>query len=206
MSESSSGVFRLTRWIDGITDQFGTLARWAVFLSCFISGGNAIIRFIFSNSSNGWLEIQWYMFAACVMFGAAQVLRVNEHVRVDLVYGQLSGRGKVLVDLFGFIFFLLPVISVMFWMSCQLFVGKLTSGMSPADSTETLGVLGYLVKLVTSGEMSSNSGGLIRWPAVLTLPVGFGLVLLQGVSEIIKRIGWLTHRYEMETHYERPLQ
>jgi TRAP-type mannitol/chloroaromatic compound transport system permease small subunit len=201
-----TSLIRMAHAIDWINDRFGALARWAVLLSCVISGGNAFIRFIFSNSSNGWLEIQWYLFAMCVMFGAAQVLRVNEHVRVDLVYGQLSGRGKVMVDLFGLTIFLLPVIGLMTWLTWQLFVAKLTSGMAPADSLSTLGTGSYLAKLFTTGEMSNNAGGLIRWPAVLTLPLGFGLVFLQGLSEIIKRVGWLNHVYEMDTHYERPLQ
>jgi TRAP-type mannitol/chloroaromatic compound transport system permease small subunit len=201
-----NGLLRFAHAVDAVANKFGTIARWAVLLACFISGGNAIVRYLISNSSNSLLEVQWYLFAVCVMFGSAQVLRVNEHVRVDLIYGQLSGRGKVYVDLFGFVFFLLPVISVMTWMSWDLFVAKLSSGMTAADSIHSLGTFGYLAKLFTSGEMSNNAGGLIRWPAVLTLPVGFGLVLLQGVSEIIKRIGWLTHTYEMDTHYERPLQ
>jgi TRAP-type mannitol/chloroaromatic compound transport system permease small subunit len=199
-------LLSLAHGIDSLSDRFGVFARWAVLLSCFISGGNALIRYTFNVSSNGWLEIQWYLFAVCVMFGAAQVLRVNEHVRVDLIYGRLSSRGKVLVDLFGFIFFLLPVIGVLTWLTWSLFVAKLTGGMIPADSTQTLGMSGYLIKLLTSGEMSNNAGGLIRWPAVLTLPLGFGLVFLQGLSEIVKRVGWLTHTYEMDTQYERPLQ
>ncbi|MDP4299653.1 TRAP transporter small permease subunit [Leptothrix discophora] len=196
----------LAHRIDSLSDRFGTLASWAVLLSCVISGSNAVFRYVFSNSSNGWLEIQWYLFATCVMFGGAQVLRVNEHVRVDLFYGKLSGRGKVYVDLFGLLFFLMPVIGVLTYMTWQLFIAKLTSGMLPTDSMATLGSGAYLVKLFTSGEMSSNAGGLIRWPAILTLPLGFGLLMLQGVSEVIKRVGWLTHTYEMDTHYERPLQ
>ncbi|MFO1339361.1 MAG: TRAP transporter small permease subunit, partial [Burkholderiaceae bacterium] len=101
--------------IDWLTDRFGKLAAWAVILSCFISAGNAVVRYAFDISSNGFLEIQWYLFAACVMLGAAQVLRVNEHVRVDLIYARLSGRGKVYVDLFGLVFFLVPVMLTMIW-------------------------------------------------------------------------------------------
>jgi TRAP-type mannitol/chloroaromatic compound transport system permease small subunit len=169
--------------IDWITDRFGKVAAWAVILSCFISAGNAVIRYGFDISSNAFLEIQWYLFAACVMLGAAQVLRVNEHVRVDLIYSRLSGRGKVFVDLFGLIVFLVPVMVTMIWFAWPLFT-----------------------RMFFSGEMSNNASGLIRWPAMLMLPLGFGLVLLQGVGEIIKRIGWLMHVYEMDTHYERPLQ
>ena len=166
-----------------LNDRFGWIAQWAVFLSCFISAGNAVIRYVFDYSSNGFLEIQWYMFATCVMLGASQVLRVNEHVRVDIFYARFTGHGKVYIDLFGLIFFLVPVMVLMIWFSFPLFV-----------------------KMLGSGEMSNNAGGLIRWPAMLTLPLGFSMVLLQGVSEIIKRVAWLMHLHEMDTHYERPLQ
>lgn len=169
--------------IDWINDRFGWVAEWAVFLSCFISAGNALVRYMFDSSSNGLLEIQWYLFAACVMLGAAQVLRVNEHVRVDIFYARLTGHGKVYIDLFGLVFFLMPVMVAMVWFAWPLFV-----------------------RMLFSGEMSNNAGGLVRWPAMLTLPLGFALVLLQGISEVIKRVAWLMHLHEMDTHYERPLQ
>jgi TRAP-type mannitol/chloroaromatic compound transport system permease small subunit len=117
------------------------------------------------------------------MLGAAHVLKVNEHVRVDVFYGRFGGRGKVLIDLFGLVFFLLPTMGLMLWLSWPYFLGMLHSG-----------------------EVSGNAGGLIRWPAVLMLPMGFALVVLQGISEIIKRIGWLMNVYDMDIHYERPLQ
>ena len=176
-------LLAIAKAIDWLNDRFGWLAEWAVFLSCFISAGNAVVRYLLDSSSNGLLEIQWYMFAVCVMFGASQVLRVNEHVRVDIIYARLSGHGKVYIDLFGLVFFLLPVMIAMVWFSLPLFL-----------------------RMYTSGEMSNNAGGLVRWPAMLTLPLGFSLVLLQGVSEIIKRVAWLMHLHEMDTHYERPLQ
>jgi TRAP-type mannitol/chloroaromatic compound transport system permease small subunit len=176
-------LLSLAHAIDRFTDVFGVVAKWAVLASCLISAGNALIRYFLNNSSNGWLEIQWYLFAACVMLGAAQVLRVNEHVRVDLLYGRLSARSQVFVDLCGLVCLLLPVIGLMSWMTWDLFLGKFVSG-----------------------EMSSNAGGLIRWPAVLTLPLGFGLVWLQALSEIVKRVAWLNNQYDMDTHYERPLQ
>jgi TRAP-type mannitol/chloroaromatic compound transport system permease small subunit len=201
-----NALLSLARGIDGLTDRFGKIAAWTVLLSCFISAANAVVRYGFDFSSNSFLEIQWYLFAACVMLGAAQVLRLNEHVRVDLIYSRLGGPGKVYVDLFGLLIFLLPVIAYMAWLSWGLFLVKLVSGMTASDSVSSLGLLGYLKKLFTSGEMSNNAGGLIRWPAMLMLPLGFALVWLQGLSETIKRIGWLTHTYEMDTHYERPLQ
>jgi len=199
-------LLSLARGVDAVTDRFAVFAYWAVLLSCFISASNAVIRYTFNYSSNGWLEIQWYLFATCVMLGAAQVLRVNEHVRVDIFYGRLSAQRQVLVDLFGLLFFLLPVIGVLVALTWSLFVAKLTGGMSATDTVEALGLYAYVHKLVISGEMSSNAGGLIRWPAVLMLPLGFALVWLQGLAEIIKRIGWLMNQFDMDTHYERPLQ
>jgi TRAP-type mannitol/chloroaromatic compound transport system permease small subunit len=176
-------LLAFARAVDWVNDRFGSIAKWAVVLSCFISAGNAFVRYGLDISSNAWLEVQWYLFAACVMLGAAQVLRLNEHVRVDLVYGRLSGRGQVWVDLAGLCLFLLPAMTVMLYLSWPLFLERFHSG-----------------------EMSSNAGGLVRWPAMLTLPVGFALVLLQGLAEIIKRIGWLRHEVDLDLHYERPLQ
>lgn len=201
-----NALLAFAKGIDGLTDRFGKFAAWAVLLSCLISAANAVVRYGLDYSSNAFLEIQWYLFAACVMLGAAQVLRINEHVRVDLVYSRLGSHGKVYVDLFGLLVFLLPVMAYAGWLSWDFFMVKLTTGMRPDDSVATLGLAGYAWKLLVSGEVSGNAGGLIRWPAVLMLPLGFGLVWLQGISEVIKRIGWLAHRYEMDTHYERPLQ
>ncbi len=177
------GLLGLSRAIDWLTDRFAILAKWAVLAACLVSATNAFVRYGVSYSSNAFLEIQWYLFAVCVMFGAAQVLRVNEHVRVDVFYGRYSGRTQALIDLFGLVFFLLPVMALMIYFSWPLFL-----------------------QMFRSGEMSGNSGGLIRWPAMLTLPLGFSLLMLQGISEIIKRVAWLTHRYNGEFHYERPLQ
>jgi TRAP-type mannitol/chloroaromatic compound transport system permease small subunit len=173
----------ISRAIDRLNNGFAHIAKWAVLASCFISASNAVVRYLANYSSNAWLEIQWYMFAACVMLGAAQVLRLNEHVRVDVLYGQYPGKVQALVDLAGLLLFLMPVMVLMVYFSWPLFV-----------------------KMYTTGEMSSNSGGLIRWPAMLMLPVGFTLVLLQGISEAIKRVAWLNHKYDGEFHYERPLQ
>ena len=173
----------LAHAIDKLNDGFGRFAEWAVLLSCFISAGNALVRYGLNLGSNAWLEIQWYLFAAVVMFGASQVLRVNEHVRVDLAYARYSTHGKVYVDIFGLIVFLIPVMVTMVYFSWPLFLDKFHSG-----------------------EMSQSAGGLIRWPVALTMPLGFSLLILQAVSELIKRVAWLRHEYEMDTHYERPLQ
>lgn len=178
-----NALIKFTQWVDWLTDRFGKIAEWAVILSCFISAGNAVVRYAFNYSSNAFLEIQWYLFAMCVMFGAAQVLRVNEHVRVDVIYGGRSSHTKVYIDLFGLVFFLMPVMLAMVYFSLPWFLDKFHTG-----------------------EMSSNAGGLVRWPAALTLPLGFSLVILQAVSEIIKRVAWLMHKLDMDTHYERPVQ
>mgnify|MGYP006278382757 CR=1 FL=1 len=178
-----NGLLRISKLIDSFNDRFAVAAKWAVFLSCMISAANAAVRYIADYSSNAFLEIQWYLFGACVMLGAAQVLRVNEHVRVDVFYGRLSGKAQALLDLAGLCIFLVPVMVVMIYFSWPLFM-----------------------KMYLSGEMSSNAGGLIRWPAMLLLPLGFLLVLLQGFSEIVKRAAWLAHKYEADFHYERPLQ
>ena len=178
-----NALLSLSRGIDWLNDRFATIAKWAVFASCAISATNAIVRYGLNYSSNAYLEIQWYLFAGCVMLGAAQVLRVNEHVRVDVIYGLYSGRTQALIDLIGYALFMLPSMLVMIYYSWPLFL-----------------------KMLLSGEVSSNAGGLIRWPAMLMLPLGFALLFAQGVSECIKRIAWLAHKYEADFHYERPLQ
>jgi TRAP-type mannitol/chloroaromatic compound transport system permease small subunit len=193
------------RFMDAVSGFFGWIAAVAVIASCAISAGNAVIRYGLNLTSNAWLEIQWYLFGLCVMFGASLVLRANEHVRVDLIYGKLSAKAQVWIDLLGLAFFLLPVMSLLAYLSWGFFVSKLGI-MSPGDSIESLGLWPYLAKLFTTGETSGNSGGLIRWPMVMVMPIGFALIVLQGLAEIIKRIGWLTHTYDMDLHYERPLQ
>jgi TRAP-type mannitol/chloroaromatic compound transport system permease small subunit len=169
--------------IDWISKKLGLLASWTVLLAALISAGNAIIRYGFDLTSNGWIEIQWYLFAYTVMVGAPYVLQVNEHVRVDLIYGKLKGKHPVYVDLLGLVFFLLPVIGLLAYLTSQYFWG-----------------------IYVSREMSQNAGGLIRWPAVLAMPIGFAMVWLQGVAEVIKRVAYLQGRYAMDTHYEKPLQ
>jgi TRAP-type mannitol/chloroaromatic compound transport system, small permease component len=171
------------RAIDRINDFAGSLAKWALLAACLISGLNAIVRYSFGYSSNAWLEVQWYLFAVGVMLGAPQVLRLNEHVRVDVFYGNLKPRRQVWVDLLGLVLFLVPVMGLFALLSWPMFTD-----------------------LYASGEVSPNAGGLIRWPVMLTLPLGFTLLVLQGVAEISKRILWLKGRYSMDTHYEKPLQ
>ena len=176
-------LLRVSGAIDGVNERFGRIADWCVLLASLISAGNALVRYGFSFSSNAWLEIQWYLFAAMFMLGAPYTLRRNEHVRVDVIYGNLSPRLKLWVDLLGGILFLMPAVLIIGWMSWPLFY----------DSWQ-------------SGEVSSNAGGLIRWPVKLLLPLGFGLLALQGLSEIIKRIAALRGYEGVVAEYEKPLQ
>lgn len=178
-----SALLKLALAVDWLSERLGRVAAVAVLLTAMISAGNAFVRYILDISSNGWLEIQWYLFAGIVMLGAPVVLRLNEHVRVDLIYGKLKGNAPVYVDLFGLVFFLLPVMALLAWMSWPL-----------------------LVKMYVTHEMSSNAGGLVRWPAMLMLPLGFAVMVLQGLSEIVKRVCYLQGSYEMDTHYEKPVQ
>jgi TRAP-type mannitol/chloroaromatic compound transport system permease small subunit len=178
-----SALLKLALGVDWISERLGKLAAWAVLAAALISAGNAFIRYGLDKSSNGWLEIQWYLFALTVMMGAPIVLKLNEHVRVDIFYGRLKGNLPVYVDLLGLLVFLLPVMGLMAWLSWPLFV-----------------------RMLLSHEMSNNAGGLIRWPAMLLLPFGFGMMFLQGLSEVVKRICYLQGSYQMDTHYEKPLQ
>jgi TRAP-type mannitol/chloroaromatic compound transport system permease small subunit len=198
-------LLALSRRIDAFTQACGWVAAVAVLAACLISCGNALVRFTFGRTSIAWSDIQWQLFAACVMLGAAHVLRSNEHVRVDLIYGRISQRAQVWVDLLGLVLFVLPVMALMLHFAWPYFVGKLTSGLFPLDTIGNLGLLPYLGKLLSTGE-TSGAGGLMYWPAALMLPLGFALVLLQAVSEIIKRVGWLLGRNALDIHYERPLQ
>lgn len=169
--------------IDWITEKLGHVAAVAVISAAMISAGNAFVRYGLDITSNGWLEIQWYLFAVTVMLGGPYVLKVNEHVRVDLFYGKLKRNGPVYVDIFGLLVFLLPLCALMVYMSWPLFM-----------------------RMYLTGEMSSNAGGLIRWPAMLLLPLGFGLMFVQGTVEVIKRVLYLCGVITLDIHYEKPVQ
>jgi TRAP-type mannitol/chloroaromatic compound transport system permease small subunit len=173
----------LSRVIDAMNQRIGTIADWLVLLSCLISAGNAFSRYAFNISSNAWLEIQWYMFGAVVMLGTSYTLKKNEHVRVDIVYANVSTRRQIGIDIFGFILFMLPATSIMAYLSWPIFYNAWHMG-----------------------EISSNAGGLIRWPVKILLPIGFFLLTLQGISELIKRIAMVTGHMKADLHYERPLQ
>jgi TRAP-type mannitol/chloroaromatic compound transport system permease small subunit len=178
-----NGLLRLSRGIDWINARFGSIATWLVLIACVVSAGNAASRYLLSESSNGWLEAQWYMFAAMVLLGAPYTLRMNEHVRVDLVYGSVSERSRLWIDILGGLFFLIPICAVLIYFTWPWFVQSWNIH-----------------------ETSPNAGGLVRWPVKLLLPVGFGLMILQGISEIIKRVAALLHVTDDEFAYEKPLQ
>lgn len=177
------GLLAISGIIDGVSAIFGKIAEYLVLVCALVSAGNAIIRYLFSISSNGWLEIQWYLFAFIVMLGASHTLRKNEHVRVDLVYGAVSPRTRLWIDVFGIIVFLLPFSIYCFLLNWPVFV------------------LSW-----NEGEMSSNAGGLIRWPVKLMLTAGFALLAVQGISELIKRIAALRGVITLNTSYEKPTQ
>jgi TRAP-type mannitol/chloroaromatic compound transport system permease small subunit len=173
----------LSRVINWANKRIAVVTNCLVLLACLISAGNAASRYLFSESSNGWLEIQWYMFAGMVLLGAPYTLKMNEHVRVDLLHGMVSPRTQIWIDIIGGILFLLPICIILIYFTWPWFV----------DSW-------------LHHEESSNAGGLIRWPVKLLMPVGFALMALQGISEIIKRVAALEHVIEDEFKYEKPLQ
>ena len=176
-------LLALAHFVDTANRHISRIASALVLLACLVSAGNALSRYGLNLSSNAWLEIQWYMFAAMFMLGAAYTLCKNEHVRVDVIYARLSTRKQIWIDLLGGILFLLPAAGILTWLSWPVFYS-----------------------VWTSGEMSSSAGGLIRWPVKIFLPLGFGLLVLQGISEIIKRIAMLTGHMPANLHYEKPLQ
>jgi TRAP-type mannitol/chloroaromatic compound transport system permease small subunit len=161
----------------------GKLANLLVLLACVISAGNAVSRYAFSLTSNAWLELQWYLFGALFMLGASYTLKVNEHVRVDVIYGGLPRRAQLWIDLVGTLLFLLPATIIIGWYSWPVFYNS------------------FLLN-----EVSLSPGGLLRWPIKLVMPVGFALLALQGISEVIKRVGALTGHLQLDFKYEAPLQ
>jgi TRAP-type mannitol/chloroaromatic compound transport system permease small subunit len=176
-------LLAISRAIDRANEKIAGIANWMVLLSCLISAGNAFSRYSFSQSSNAWLEIQWYMFGAMILLGASYTLKKNEHVRVDIVYGHLSTRTQIWIDIAGGVLFLLPATVIIGWLAWPMFQNSFAQG-----------------------EISANAGGLLRWPIKLMIPLGFWLLTLQGLSEIIKRIAMLSGHLAADVHYERPLQ
>jgi TRAP-type mannitol/chloroaromatic compound transport system permease small subunit len=163
-----SSLLSFSRFIDAINEKIGLAISWALLLAVLICSGNALVRYIFNTSSNAWLEIQWYLFGAIFLLASAYTLKRNEHVRIDVVVGRFSKRTQAWIDVFGFIFFLLPATLLILYFSIP-----------------------FAYESIRNQEVSSNAGGLIVWPAKTLIPVGFFLLTLQGISELIKRIGFL---------------
>jgi TRAP-type mannitol/chloroaromatic compound transport system permease small subunit len=169
--------------IDLLNEKIGYVCNFLVLAACIVSAGNAMIRYAFSYSSNGWLELQWYMFAIMVMFGASYTFKRNEHVRVEIFYLFLSERGQLWLDMIGTLFFLIPSCLLLAYLSWPFFM-----------------------QAYSVGEVSGNAGGLVRWPIKFVIPAGFVLLALQGVSEVIKRIAALKGEVTIDAKYERPTQ
>jgi len=154
--------------IDALTERIGRFVYWLILVVVVISAANAVVRKAFNYSSNAYLEIQWYLFSAIFLIGAGYTFLRNEHVRIDIISGRLSARTQNWIDVLGIIFFLFPMAIVIGWLSWPL-----------------------LLDSYVRNEVSTNAGGLIIWPARLLVPIGFTLLILQGISELIKRIAFL---------------
>ena len=161
-------LLAFSRAVDWLNEHIGRLAYWLVLIVALISAANATSRYALNVASNAWLELQWYLFAAIFLLCAGYTLLHNEHIRIDVVSSHLSRRTQIWIDIFGLIFFLLPMTLFIMWLSWPIFMNAWTSG-----------------------EVSGNAGGLIRWPARLLIPVGFCLLSLQGLSELVKRVAYL---------------
>ncbi len=158
-------LLKLSAAIDWLTVLAGRAVSWLVLAAVLVSAGNAVSRKAFDISSNAWLELQWYLFGAVFMIAAAYTLQRNEHIRIDIVSGLLKKRTRDWIDLFGHVFFLMPFVLLMLWM-----------------------LIPYVRRSYRTGEMSGNASGLILWPAKAVILIGFALLFLQAISEIIKRI------------------
>ena len=161
-------LLALSRAIDWVNERIGHAVYWLVLAMVLISAGNATSRYVLGIASNAWLELQWYLFAAVFLLCSGYTLLHNEHIRIDVVSSLLSRRTRIWIDILGTLFFLLPMSIYITWSSWPVFMNAWNSG-----------------------EVSANAGGLIRWPARVLVPLGFCLLSLQGVSEIIKRIAYL---------------
>ena len=161
-------LLKLSGLIDRVNDRVGRLTMWLVLAAVLISAGNAIVRKAFNIGSNAFLEIQWYIFAAVFMLGVGYVMLKNAHVRIDFISSRLSKRTNAWIDAIGIVIFTIPLSIIMIDLGWPLFA-----------------------RALQSGEMSQNAGGLIRWPALMLVPLGFAILLLQSISELIKRIAFL---------------
>lgn len=168
-----------SRLIDKINDRIGLGISWALLVAVLICSGNALVRYTFNTSSNAWLEIQWYLFAAVFLLATSHTLHRDEHIRIDVISSKLPKRVQVWIDIFGFAVFLLPISLIILYYAIP-----------------------YVSESIQNQELSSNAGGLIVWPAKLLIPVGFLMLTLQACSELIKRIGYLMGKVDA-SEFER---
>jgi TRAP-type mannitol/chloroaromatic compound transport system permease small subunit len=161
-------LLAFARLIDYVNECVGRAVAWLVLVAVLVSAGNALMRYAFSMSSNAWLEIQWYLFSAVFLLAAGWALKRNAHVRIDVLAARLTPRGQAWIEILGTVFFLLPMAILILYLSWPMFMQS---------------YVGH--------EMSGDAGGLVRWPAKLLIPAGFALLVLQGLSQIIKRIAFL---------------
>ena len=164
-----SALLRFSRLVDALNTRVGHLVYWAILIAVLVSAGNAVIRKVLNLSSNAWLELQWYLFSLVFLLGAGYTLLRNEHVKIDIIYGHLPRRAQIWIEILGTLFFLLPASAIIMALSWPVFVNSFVYN-----------------------EQSSNAGGLPLWPARFLVPLGFLLLILQGLSELIKRIAYLT--------------
>jgi TRAP-type mannitol/chloroaromatic compound transport system permease small subunit len=176
-------LLRFARSIDGLNQRVGHAAAWLILVAVLVSTINALVRYSLSIGSNAWLELQWYLFAAVFLLCAPWTLKANEHIRIDVVTGRFSARVHAWIDIIGGVLFLLPMCGVILWAGIP-----------------------FALESLQSAEMSTNAGGLIVWPAKMLIPLGFILLMAQGVSELIKRIAFLQglidgHEFEKAGHH-----
>jgi TRAP-type mannitol/chloroaromatic compound transport system permease small subunit len=160
-----SAMLAISRMIDAINERLGKAMGWFILAAVIVSSVNALIRFSFNRSSNAWLELQWYLFGAVVLLGCAYTFKANEHIRIDILSSKLSKRTRDWIDVVGHLFFLMPLCIIIMWLGWPFFL-----------------------RSYAQGEVSSSAGGLIVWPAKLLVPLGFTILFVQSISELIKRV------------------
>lgn len=161
-------LLSVSRAIDALNNRVGQSIYWLILIAVLVSAGNAVVRYSLNTSSNAWLEIQWYLFSAVFLFGAGYTLQHGQHVRIDIISNRLSKKAQMWIDILGTVLFLFPMAITIMWLSWPVFV-----------------------QAYERHEVSTNAGGLIVWPARLMVPIGFFLLILQGLSELIKRVAFL---------------
>lgn len=183
-------LLAISRFIDGLNERVGKLVYWCVLIAVIVSSVNAIIRYTFHSSSNMWLELQWYLFAAVFLLCSGYTFLRNEHIRIDIVFARYSKRLQMWVDIVGTLFFLLPMALIIMWLSWPVLLKSL---VHPAayDASDGFTLLFKGLANPADWERSTDAGGLVRWPVKALIPVGFFLLSLQGISEIVKRIAFL---------------